>query len=130
MFTRALGVLVVGLTLLCLAATAGAGGKDKDKDTPKKGEIPKNAIHGTMKSVDLKGSSFTMTLDSGKDRTFKVDKDTKFIGPRGGISDDGLKDDRLEKGYEVNVVADSVNGKSAKEVHLPMRKSKEKDKKK
>jgi hypothetical protein len=35
---------------------------------------------------------------------FTVRKVTKFIGPKGGISKDGLKDDRMVKGNVVKVI--------------------------
>ena len=39
-----------------------AGGKDKDAPKDKKYEVPKNAIAGKVKSVDLKAAKFTITL--------------------------------------------------------------------
>src|SRR4051794_12756223 len=101
MFARTLGCTVLGLAVLCYGTEVGAGGKDvkdkvvkdaKDKEEPKRGEIPKGAIAGKMKSVNLKEKSFTIVLESGKDRSFDVTKETKFIGPRGGLSEEGLKD--------------------------------------
>ena len=57
---------------------------------------------------------------------FKVDEQTKFIGPKGGKGD-GLKDDRMEKGNEVKILP-STDGKLAMEVHLPFRKKAASDK--
>ena len=123
MLVRMLGLGVLGLSLMCFGIEAAAGGKDtKDKDDTRKFEIPKGAIAGTMKSVNFGEASITIIeADTIKDRTFKVDNETKFIGPRGGISDERLKDDRLARGYEVHVLPDKT-GKLAKEVHLPFRK--------
>ena len=42
----------------------------------------------------------------------------EFVGPHGGISKAGLKDDRLAVGNEVTLV---LSGKSLKEIHLPYR---------
>jgi hypothetical protein len=93
------------------------GGKDKDKGK----ETPKDLVVGKVKKVDVDKNKFTIVLESGKDRTFGVDDKTKFIGPRGGKSKDGLKDDRMAKGNEVKVLP-TKDGKTAKEVHLPYRK--------
>ena len=105
-----------GFLLLAVAAMTGEAGGDKKKDD-------KKLVVGDIKSVNLEKSKFTITLESGKDRTFGVTDDTKFIGPKGGKGD-GLKDDRMAKGYEVKVLP-SKDGKTALEVHLPFRKKKE-----
>jgi hypothetical protein len=127
MFARTLGFAIVGVSLCAFGLQAGGGAKDgKDK----KFEIPKNAIAGTVKTVDLKASKFTITLTDGKQRTFGVDDKTEFWGPKGGdrgTGAAGLKDDCMEKGYEIKVVA-TKDGKNAKDVYLPNRKV-EKDKK-
>jgi len=97
----------------------------KDKATKDKFEIPRTALSGKVKAVDLKEPSFTITLKGGKDRKFKVDDKTEFYGPKGGdrgTGAEGLKDDCMGKGYEIKVVA-SKDGKTAKEVYLPVRKS-------
>jgi hypothetical protein len=87
-------------------------------------------IVGKVKSVDIEKQDFIITLSDGKERKFHVTKDTKFVGPKGGVSDEGLKDDRMAKGYEVKVVAAGDN-KTAREVKLPYGKKDEekKDKK-
>jgi hypothetical protein len=52
------------------------------------------------------------------------DKQTKFIGPKGGVSDKGIEDDRLQVGVEVRLkVAD--NNRTLHEVHIPAKKGKE-----
>jgi hypothetical protein len=81
-------------------------------------------IVGTVKSINIKKSTFTITAD-GKDRTFIVTKETKFVGPKGGVSDDGLKDDRMAKGNEVKVLPAS-DEMTAREVTLPFRKGEKK----
>ena len=113
----------VGLASLCfvLFLAIEAGGQQKDK----KFEIPKDAIAGKVKSVDLKAPSFTLSFDKGKDRTFQVDKGTEFWGPKGGdrgTGPAGLKDDCMAPGYEIKV-APSKDGKTAQNVYLPERKS-------
>jgi len=126
---------VVGLVSLFLAFVAfmsadAAGDKGKDKD--KKFEVPKDAIAGTVKLVNMEKATFTISVEKGKDRTFTVDDKTEFWGPRGGdrgTGPKGLKDDCMAVGYEIRVVA-TKDGKTAKDVYLPMRKEKDKKDKK
>jgi hypothetical protein len=129
MFTRTLGFAILGVSLCAFGLQAGGGGKDgKDK----KFEIPKDAIAGTVKSVDLKASKFTITLSDGKNRTFSVDDKTEFWGPKGGdrgTGATGLKDDCMAKGYEIRVVA-TKDAKKAKDVYLPTRKTETKSEEK
>jgi hypothetical protein len=114
----------VGLASLLLVVALGlqAAGQGKDK----KFEVPKDAIAGTVKAVDLKASSFTITPDKGKDRTFLVDDKTEFWGPKGGdrgTGAKGLKDDCMAPGYAIKVAV-AKDGKTAKDVFLPTRKAK------
>jgi len=124
MLFRTLSITTAVLVLLGLCLQVGlAEGGDKDK----KFEIPKNVVTGTIKSVDEKGAKFTIILKDGKDRTFLVDDKTEFWGPKGGdrgTGPKGLKDDCMEKGYEVKVMP-RKDGKTAKDVFLPVRKSEE-----
>jgi len=53
---------------------------------------------------------------------------TEFIGPKGGVSDKGIDDDRLVKGAELKLVV-AGNNRTLREVHLPER-SKDKAKEK
>lgn len=126
MFARILGLTTVVISLSAFGLQAGGAGKDK------KFEIPKDAIVGKVKSVDMKAPSFTITLRNGKDRAFGVAKDTEFWGPKGGdrgTGPKGLEDDCMAKGYEIHVVP-MKDGKTAKDVFLPNRKTeKTKDKK-
>ena len=94
--------------------------------------MPKDAIAGKVKSVDLTATTFTITLKDGKDHTFGVDAKTEFWGPKGGdrgTGPKGLKDDCMAKGYEIKVVP-TKDGKIAKDVYLPNRKTEEKKDKK
>ena len=52
-----------------------------------------------------------------------------FIGPRGGVSKEGIKDDRFVADAEIEIVMDKAN-KSVTEIHLPYRKAEKKDDKK
>ena len=122
MLHRAVGFATLFVLLGLLALQAPAGG-DKDK----KFSVPKDAIAGVLKSVDVKKSTFTLTVGK-KDRIFTVDKATEFWGPKGGDRGTGIKgleDDCMAAGYEIKVVA-AKDGKTAKDVFLPTRKGKEK----
>src|SRR4051812_23349643 len=126
MFTRMLSLAVVGIALSVFGSQV--GGQDKKK----KFEIPKDAIAGTVKAVDAKAPSFTITLKGGKDRTFAVTPETEFWGPKGGDRGTGVKgltDDTMVKGAEIQVTP-TKDGKSAKDVYLPVRKTEKKDEKK
>jgi hypothetical protein len=120
---RKLFCLVV---LVCAGSLAAAQTKDKDKD--KKDDKKDAGIKAVLVKADVDRKLLIVTID-GKKMEFPVTRDVKFIGPRGGISDDDLKDDRLTVGAELKLVLD---GKTLKEVHLPYRKKdkdKDKDKK-
>lgn len=136
---RLLGSLVLGLAVLVAGSQAGDV-KDKvklDKDAPSKDPEPTKdpakdprAVKGKVDGVDLKGNSFTLEIadkDKPRMQTFKVTKTTEFWGPR-GAKGEGLKDDRMAKGYELIVIA-SKDGTTAEEVHFPYRKPPEEKKK-
>jgi hypothetical protein len=95
----------------------------QDKGTKDKTEVSKKLIVGKLKEINLTKMQFGIVTDSGKVHFFTVNKETKFIGPKGGISEDGLKDDRMAKGNVVKVLP-AKDKKTAAEVHLPVRKSK------
>src|ERR1700758_441673 len=79
-------------------------------------------IKGKIVKVDVKKNLIIVKTDDGN-KTYDVNKDTKFIGPRGGISDKGIEDDRLEPGAEVTLKV-AGNNKTLHEVQLPERKGK------
>jgi hypothetical protein len=119
MFARAFGVAVVA-TVLAVLSLQSVGAGDK-----KKFEIPKDAIAGTVKSVDEKAAKFTITV-KGKDKTFTVDAKTEFWGPKGGdrgTGPKGLADECMAKGYEIKVLP-AKDPTIAKDVYLPNRKPK------
>ena len=97
---------VAGLVVLMTLGAANAADKE---------------VKGTVVKVDLKASTLTVKTDDGE-KTYDVNDQTKFVGPKGGVSDAGLKDDRLAKGAEVTVVV-AGNNKTAREVRLPERKN-------
>ncbi len=115
---------LLGLALLCGSAAA-------QKDAPKKDAPAKEEPKGhtvKVKSVDEKTHMLVVTTAEGKSLTFKIEKEIKIVGPRGGVSDDRLKDDRLAAGHEVTLFY-GTDGKTLKEIKLGFRKkAPEKDK--
>jgi hypothetical protein len=79
----------------------------------------------TLIKVDLKKNALVVRSEDGKLHSFDVDDATKFIGPRGGASDQGIKDDRLVKGAKLTLKI-AGNNRTIHEVHLPERESKDK----
>jgi hypothetical protein len=81
-------------------------------------------VKATFVKADLKASTLTVkTLPDKIDKTYDVNDKTKFVGPKGGVSDAGLKDDRLVAGAELSLVI-AGNNRTCREVHLPERKKK------
>ena len=89
-----------------------------------KDQWPKITGGQVVKIVKVDTEKMTADVENatGKKMSIAIKEETKFVGPRGGKSDDGIKDDRFVAGYTVKVLLDST-GKSAKEVHLALRKS-------
>ena len=106
MLRHSIAVLV---TLLVLAGSLLAADKE---------------VKGKIVKVDVKKNVITVKTDDGR-KDYDVNKDTKFIGPRGGISEKGIEDDRLEPGAEVTLKV-AGNNRTLHEVHLPERKRKDK----
>jgi hypothetical protein len=102
--------------------------KDKDEKKPAKPAVGKD-FTGMFKTKDVEKKTITLTVD-GKEKLFKVTESTKFTGPRGGESDDKIKDDRLDKGYKITVIADAKDDGIAAEVKLPFRNDRVDQKKK
>jgi hypothetical protein len=98
------------LTLLLLAGTALAADKE---------------VKVKLVSVDAKKMTLTVVTDEGKKISYDVNDETKFLGPKGGVSDKGIKDDRLVKDVELKLVI-AGNNRTLREVHLPERKAKDK----
>jgi hypothetical protein len=97
------------------------------KDAPGAKELP--GIKATVLKVDVDKGTATVQTEAGKKLELKLGEDVKYIGPRGGVSDKGIKDDRFAAGHEVRIVMDA-SGKAVKEIHLPYRKSEDKEKEK
>jgi hypothetical protein len=78
--------------------------------------------------VDVKKKVLTVLTEDGR-KEYDVNDDTKFIGPKGGVSDKGIDDDRLVKGAELKLVV-AGNNRTLREVRLPERSGKDKAKEK
>jgi hypothetical protein len=77
-------------------------------------------IKGKVIKVDPDTKLLSIMTEDGK-KEYTISDTTKFIGPKGGVSKLGLKDDRLVAGAEVKLVI-AGNNKTVREVHLPERK--------
>jgi FlaG/FlaF family flagellin (archaellin) len=106
-----LRIAMIGLVALGLVAGVG---RAADKE-----------VTGTLVKVDHKDNTLTVKTADGE-KTYDVNAETKFVGPKGGAADAGLKDERLVKGVMLKLVI-AGNNKTAREVHIPERK-KAKDK--
>jgi hypothetical protein len=104
-----LGVAILGMALVASAA-------DKDKDVKKEGK----EVKGEITKINKDKMSFKVKTEDGKTAEYKVEEATKFLGPKGGESKDGIKDDRFVVGAPVTLVL-SKNGKTVQEIHLPNR---------
>lgn len=78
-------------------------------------------VKGKLVKVDAKEMTLTVKTDDGKTVNYDVNDMTKFVGPRGGESDKGIKDDRLTKGAELTLIV-AGNNRTLREVRLPERK--------
>jgi hypothetical protein len=76
-------------------------------------------VKGKILRVDVAKKTITVQTDEGR-KTYTVNDETKFIGPKSGASDAGIKDDRLVKGAEVTLLI-AGNNRTVREVHLPER---------
>jgi hypothetical protein len=115
MLQRLLGrmcVVVIAASLL-----TGAGQKESPKE---------EGVKGTVVKLDMSRNTLTIKTEHGKEN-FLLTAETKYLGPRGDVSEDGIRDERLNAGKEVRIVAE-LSGKTAKEVHFVPRKRADKDK--
>jgi len=108
MLARSTVVAVLGILVLA----SGARAVDKE-------------VKAKLVSVDVKKMTLTVTTDDGKTVSYGVNDETKFLGPKGGVSDKGIKDDRLVKDAELKLVV-AGNNRTLREVHRPERKAKDK----
>jgi hypothetical protein len=114
------------LYLLGDAAKTEDGKEDKGTSKPpaKDKSGAKDAGKGVavrLLAVDAgKGTMRVQTAD-GKTWELTCGDKTQFLGPRGGASPKGLKDERLTEGAEFKIEFDAAT-KEVKVVHLPVRK--------
>ncbi len=73
----------------------------------------------TLIKVDVKKKLLIVKVEDEK-KEYVIDSKTKFLGPKGGLSDDGIKDDRLKPGAALELVI-AGNNRTVREVHLPKR---------
>ena len=106
--------------MVCVVGLLTAQTKDKDKATKDPNEVPK--VKGTLVKVDAEKMVLSVKIGE-KQTSFNVGKKVKFVGPNGGDTD--IKDKRLKTGVVLDLV---FEGKSLKEVHIPVIKSKDKEK--
>ena len=118
MLRKSVGAIVGLLVMVGMVAAQQA--KDKDAKGGKE-------ITAKVTKVDAAKMIVSVTTDDGKKMELKVGDDTKIVGPRGGVSKERLKDDRLKAGAEIKVTM-SADGKTVKQIQLPMRTSGAKDK--
>jgi hypothetical protein len=77
-------------------------------------------VKGKLVKIDGKAKTLTVQTKDGN-KVYDVNDATKFLGPKGGKSETGLKDDRLVPGAELRLVI-AANNRTVREVHLPERK--------
>src|SRR5690348_9989003 len=100
----------VGISAILALAILGGAARSGDKD---------KEVKGTVVKADVKAKTLTIKVAGDKaEKTYDVNDKTKFLGPKGGVSDAGLKDDRLAPGAEVRLVI-AANNRTCREVHLP-----------
>src|ERR1700722_18680086 len=78
------------------------------------------AFTATLIKVEVRKKLLVVKVGDEK-KEYSIDAKTKFIGPKGGLSDAGIKDDRLKPGAALELVI-AGNNKTVREVHLPERK--------
>ena len=74
-------------------------------------------VMGKLVKVDAKNNVLVVKTDDGN-KNYDVNDDTKFIGPKGGVSKQGIKDERLVAGVELKLLV-AGNNRTLREVHIP-----------
>jgi hypothetical protein len=99
--------VAVVLALLLMAGNLHAGDKE---------------VKAKVIKVDVKKMLLEVKVGEDK-KEYTLSADTKFLGPKGGVSAEGIKDDRLAPGAEIRLIV-AANNRTVREVHLPERKNK------
>lgn len=108
---------LVGSLALVIVFTGLVAAQDKTKDLKK----PRaQEVAATVARVEVEKGVLTVTTDDGKVLAVPIADGVRLVGPLGGVSNAGLKDDRLAKGAAVTLVMDPT-GKKVVEVRLPTR---------
>jgi len=89
---------------------------------PTRAAAPGTRVEATITRVNVDKMILTVTSKDGKKADVPVSEETKFLGPLGGVSPLGIKDDRVKVGAEVTLVIDK-SGNKLLEVNLPRRDS-------
>ncbi len=91
-----------------------------DPKTKAKSDAKKDSKEtiATVVKVDVDKRTIKVKMPDGKLTDLTIDNDTKFVGSRGEVSDQGIKDTRVRPGMQIKLVMD---GQSVKEVRLPNR---------
>jgi hypothetical protein len=76
-------------------------------------------VKGKVVKVDLKKKIVIVQTEDGK-KEYTVNEETKILGPKGGKSEAGLKDDRLMAGSEITLVI-AGNNRTVRVIQLPER---------
>jgi hypothetical protein len=76
-------------------------------------------VKATVVKADPAKMTLTVKTDNGV-KEYTISDSTKFVGPKGGVSDAGIKDDRLVKDAEITLII-AANNKTVREVRLPLR---------
>ena len=103
---------VIGVAMLGMALIASAADKD--------GKTVGKEVKGEIAKIDKDKMTFKLKTEDGKTVEYKIEDATKFLGPKGGESKEGVKDDRFIVGAPVTLVL-SKDGKKVQEIHLPNR---------
>jgi hypothetical protein len=113
MFGKLVGMtVVVCVGWLVVASNTLPQDKEKKPDTREvKAEIVK---------VDADKKMISVTTDDGRKLDLTITPDVKFVGPRGGVSKEAIKDDRVTPNAQVVLVYDA-SGKRLQAIRLPVR---------
>jgi hypothetical protein len=106
--TSRLAILALFCFCLQLALATQAAAADKE-------------VKGKVVRLDVKKMTIVVKTDDGN-KTYTINEETKFVGPKGGVSEAGIKDDRLKPGAEITLII-AGNNRTVREVQLPLRKS-------
>jgi hypothetical protein len=113
MFRKLVGMtLVVCLSGLVATSTFAADDKDKKAETKE--------VKADITKIDVEKKVVSVKTEDAKKLDLIITADVHFVGPRGGVSKEGIKDDRVVVGASVVLVYD-LAGKKLMEIKLPVR---------